>query len=89
MKIQTTSWSQSNGREILQKSPQGESEQEPPAQLNLVEWWYRLTAPTQPSATAPLRQREAARRGRLASTTLIFMSLITAMALPIAFVAHS
>ncbi|MBV9708187.1 MAG: hypothetical protein JO125_12350 [Chloroflexi bacterium] len=53
------------------------------------EWWYRLTAPAQPPATAPLRQREAARRGRLASTTLIFMSLITAMALPIAFVAHS
>jgi hypothetical protein len=54
-----------------------------------LEWWYRLTAPAEPHETAPLAVREAARRGRLASTTMLFMSVVTILPMPIAFITHN
>ncbi len=54
-----------------------------------LEWWYRLTAPALPSATAPLVTREAARKGRLASTTLLFMSVVTVLPIPVALITNN
>lgn len=45
------------------------------------EWWFRLTAPQEPP-NATFAQREAARRGRLASLTLLFISLFTLVPIP-------
>jgi hypothetical protein len=45
------------------------------------EWWFRLTAPQEP-ANATFAQREVARRGRLASVTIVFISLFTLLPLP-------
>lgn len=41
---------------------------------NWSEWWFRLTAPNLPEKPT-FAQREAARRGRLASITVLFFSL--------------
>jgi large-conductance mechanosensitive channel len=56
---------------------------------SLLEWWYRLTAPAEPHENAPLPAREAARRGRLASTTMLFMSLVNVLPIPTAFITHN
>lgn len=44
-------------------------------------WWLRLTAPPIPPASASFRQREWARRGRLASVILLAFLVIEAAAL--------
>jgi hypothetical protein len=54
-----------------------------------LEWWYQLTAPAEPHERAPLPLREAARRGRLASTTMLFMSIVNVLPMPIAFITHN
>jgi hypothetical protein len=41
---------------------------------NVGEWWFRLTAPSLPQKPT-FAQRETARRGRLASITVLFFSL--------------
>lgn len=45
-----------------------------------AEWWFRLTAPTLPT-NATFTQREAVRRGRLASVTILFISLFACLPL--------
>ncbi len=47
-----------------------------------IEWWYRLTAPPQPLATANFAKREEVRRGRLASVILFFIILLGILATP-------
>jgi hypothetical protein len=54
-----------------------------------LEWLYRLTAPAEPPTTAPLVKREAARKGRLASTTLLFMSVVTVLPIPVALITNN
>ncbi len=55
----------------------------PPARpQNLAEWWFWLAAPHAP-VNATFAQREAVRRGRLASLTIVFISLNTLVPLPI------
>jgi large-conductance mechanosensitive channel len=54
-----------------------------------LELWHRLTAPAEPHETVPLPVREAARRGRLASTTMLFMSIVNILPIPIAFITHN
>jgi hypothetical protein len=54
-----------------------------------LEWWYHLTAPSEPPPNARLGQREAARRGRLASITLLFMSVVTVLPIPVALIFHN
>jgi hypothetical protein len=49
----------------------------------LFAWWYRLTAPPVPSASASLQKREVARRGRLTSLVLFFMGLLVVVATPV------
>src|SRR5947209_14104365 len=44
--------------------------------------WYYLTAPPEAPANARLEQREAARRGRLASVVLFFVILLVLPAVP-------
>ncbi len=39
-------------------------------------WWYRLTAPPEPPASASFAKREAARRGKLASTLMFFFYIV-------------
>ncbi len=39
-------------------------------------WWYRLTAPPEPSASASFRIRDAVRRGKLASTLALLLSIV-------------
>lgn len=60
-------------------------EQDPTSrkQKSPIEWWYRLTAPQEPPETAPLAQRERARRGRLTSTVLFFAAIVLSLAIPI------
>jgi hypothetical protein len=41
----------------------------------LLRWWINMTAPAELPRSAPLRQREAVRRGRLASVLLFFLIL--------------
>ena len=50
---------------------------------NLADWWFWLTAPHEP-VNATFAQREAVRRGRLASLTIVFISLNTLVSLPVA-----
>ncbi len=45
-------------------------------------WWYFLTAPPEAPANAPLDQREASRRGHLASVVLFFVLLLVLPAIP-------
>ncbi len=44
--------------------------QEHPSRLN---WWYRIAAPPPPAPTASLKEREAYRRGKYISNTLLAM----------------
>ncbi len=46
------------------------SGKEPPSRLG---WWHRIAAPSAPSETASLKEREAWRRGRYISNTLLAM----------------
>lgn len=66
----------------IQKFPQ-ESDPIPWWQKPL-HMWYRFTAPPEPPASAPLDQREKARRGRLASVVLFFTVLLVLPAFPTA-----
>ncbi len=68
--------------------PQGEASLQR-MQPGWFEWWYRWTAPPEPALGASLQQREAARRGRLASTTLFWMTIFTLLPLPVAILSHN
>lgn len=46
-------------------------------------WWYRLTAPPEPAASASFAVREAARRGLLASTLMFYLYVVLCIVLPI------
>jgi hypothetical protein len=50
---------------LIERDPAG---QERPGRLR---WWYRIAAPPAPMATASLREREAYRRGKYISNTLL------------------
>ena len=47
------------------------------------DWWFRLTAPKE-LENATFAQREAVRQGKLASLTIVFISIYTLLPLPIA-----
>src|SRR6266700_4413269 len=49
----------------------------------LLDKWYRLTAPSEPSQGASFAQREAARRGRLTSVVLLFLMAMLIILLPV------
>ncbi len=52
--------------------------------ISFLTWWYRLAAPSVPSAGASLKQRDAFRRGRLISVILLIMIvLMTAVMLTV------
>ncbi len=53
---------------------------------DILEWWYRFTAPPRVSENASLAQRELVRRGRLSSTILLGMLLFLLAALPVAII---
>lgn len=57
--------------------------QEPRVRRGALDWWYNLTAPAEPVASADLAKRELARRGRLASTIMFFFVLVLIVVLPI------
>lgn len=70
----------SNGRE----AQQGAQRLSPPPSSGLKrlsDWWFRLTAPQEPE-NPTFAQREAARRGRLASLTILFVSFFTLVPVP-------
>jgi hypothetical protein len=48
-------------------------------------WWYRLTSPPDPPVGATFRQRDHARRGRIASALMLFLGTVLILA---AFVAY-
>lgn len=56
-----------------------------------LNWWYRLAAPAEPTAAASLREREAWRRGRYISNTLLGMISILGVVIVVigGFVNHS
>jgi hypothetical protein len=58
---------------LIERDPTG---QERPSRL---QWWRRIAAPPRPAATASLREREAYRRGRYISNTLLAMLIIVAV----------
>src|SRR5437588_5394779 len=47
-----------------------------------LHWWYALTAPPEAPENARLEEREAARRGHLASVVLFFVILLVLPAIP-------
>ena len=49
-----------------------------------LHWWYSLTAPPEAAENARLEEREAARRGHLASVVLFFVILLVLPAIPTA-----
>ncbi len=49
-------------------------------------WWIRLTGPTELPRSAPFKQREAVRRGQLASTIMFFLILTLCVVLLIGIV---
>jgi hypothetical protein len=52
---------------------------------NLLGWWYRFTAPPEVPASAPLREREAVRIGKLTSATLLFEIIYITIVIGVAF----
>lgn len=48
-------------------------------------WWYRLSCPPEPPATAPLELRERFRRARLVSLVIFLMQLFVITSLPAGF----
>lgn len=59
----------------------------PRSKVRFLEWWYNLTAPPIPAASAGLEKRETARRGRLSSTILlVLLGIMYGLALPAAIV---
>ncbi|HEX6541339.1 MAG TPA: hypothetical protein VF040_06270 [Ktedonobacterales bacterium] len=48
-------------------------------------WWYRLTMPPEPPASAPVEVRERFRRSRMASVLLFIFLLIVVGSLPLGF----
>jgi hypothetical protein len=52
---------------------------------HLLGWWYRLTAPPEVAADAPLREREAVRIGKLTSATLLFEIIYITIVIGVAF----
>jgi len=52
----------------------------------ILGWWYSLTSLSDPPEDASLAERERARRGRLASTVLFFVTIILLLALLIGIV---
>ncbi|MBO0789893.1 MAG: hypothetical protein J2P36_02955, partial [Ktedonobacteraceae bacterium] len=46
-------------------------------------WWYRLTAPPDPPPGSTFRQRDNARRGRIASAIMLFLGTILLLVFPI------
>jgi len=55
---------------LIERDPTGQAR---PSRLS---WWYRIAAPPAPMATASLREREAYRRGKYISNTLLAMIVI-------------
>ncbi len=53
-----------------------------PQRFHLLNWWYRFTAPVEPSADASTLQRENARRGRMTSIMLLAVILIVIGVMP-------
>jgi hypothetical protein len=51
----------------------------------LLGWWYRLTAPPEIPASAPLREREAVRIGKLTSATLLFEVIYITIVIGVSF----
>lgn len=56
---------------------------------SIIDWWYHLTSPAEPSPDAPLRVREVFRHGRLASTIVFFVVVIELAVIPISIIAAS
>lgn len=46
-------------------------------------WWYKMTAPSDPPPGATFRQRDNARRGRIASAIMLFLGSILLFVFPI------
>src|SRR5262245_7206409 len=57
----------------------------PTRRRSRIEWWYQLTAPSEPSVGTSIEIRERLRRGRLASTLMLGLWVISIFALPVAF----
>ncbi|MGH2487851.1 MAG: hypothetical protein ACRDHE_17760 [Ktedonobacterales bacterium] len=54
----------------------------PDAARQFLAWWWRLTCPPEPTSHASLAARESMRIGRLASTILFGVMLLSALSLP-------
>ncbi len=55
-----------------------------------LDWWYRLAAPPEPSASASIRQREAYRRGKLISIVLLAVLIVATIGTFVGiFIVHS
>lgn len=51
----------------------------------ILQWWYWLSSPPQPSPSAPFDEREKFRRGRTGSQTSIFLFILLFISYPAAF----
>src|SRR5581483_10806740 len=49
----------------------------------VLPWWYRHTAPPDPLPGASFEQRDLVRRGRIASTIMLFLACILVLVVPI------
>ena len=55
---------------LIERDPAGQGRRA------LLNWWYYLASPPTPAVTAPLKEREAYRRGKYISNTLLGLMLI-------------
>ena len=55
---------------LIEREPTGQN------RAGLLHWWHRIAAPPPPAVNASLREREAYRRGRYISNTLLALLLI-------------
>lgn len=69
------------GRGTVNSPPPSFSPSTPSSKRGPGEWWFRLTAPREPEH-ATFAQRETVRRGRLASITVLFISLYALIPVP-------
>lgn len=67
----------------LTRQPQGGQSQRGLAKV--FQWWYRISSPPQPKASASFAERELFRRGRTGSQFFIFNLLLILVSFPAAF----
>jgi hypothetical protein len=70
-------------QEFTGSAQQRKGEEERP--VGIIQWWYRVSSPPEPGASAPFQERDLFRRGRTGSQISFFLFLLILTSFPAAF----